>query len=194
MTSKERFLAAMQRKEVDYLPCSIYFNPNLKVDGYDLTNWKEAARLQLDLGADPVVAFNIDARPHADVETKTWIEEVDGEETPILFKEYKTPAGNLRMGVHRPEDFGSDLSWGDHSASNMFEPLIKSPDDVDAFEYVWHPPVQADLDSARTQIDEVCDFAKENALAVQGYAGCGLATFNVYHGSDKRSYVCGRSS
>jgi len=178
MTSKERFLTAMRCEEVDYLPCSIYFNPNLKVDGYDLTNWREAARLQLDLGADPVVSFHLEAGPHADVKTKTWTEDISGETTPILFKEYQTPAGTLRMGVRYTEDwpFGMDIVWGDHSASNMFEPLIKSPDDVDAFAYIWHPPVQADLDTARESIDEVCTFAREKHLAVQGYAGQGLAT------------------
>ncbi len=176
MTSKERFLAAMRSEDVDYLPCSIYFNPNLEVDGYDLANWREAARLQLDLGGDPVVAFGLNAGQHADVKTKTWTENVPGEATPILFKEYQTPAGTLRMGVRRPQDFGgADISWSDHSASNMFEPLIKSPDDVDAFEYLWRPPAQADLDSAKESIDEVCSFARENKLAVQGYAGQGLA-------------------
>ena len=184
MTSKERFLAAMRCEEVDYLPCSIYFNSNLEVDGYDLMDWREAARLQLDLGADPVVSFSLDAGLHADVKKRTWTEEVAGEKTPILFNEYRTPAGTLRMGVRRPEDFGGkDISWGDHSTSNMFEPLIKSPDDVDAFEYLWHPPVQADLDAARESIDEVCRFAQENKLAVQGFAGQGLATLMFVMGA-----------
>lgn len=57
MTSRERILAALRREPVDYLPCSIYFNHNLKVAGYDLTDWKDHARLQIDLGCDPVVHF-----------------------------------------------------------------------------------------------------------------------------------------
>ncbi|MCK4983685.1 MAG: hypothetical protein KAS17_12215, partial [Victivallaceae bacterium] len=179
MTSKERFLAAMRNEEVDYLPCSIYFNPNLKVEGYDLTNWREAARLQLDLGTDPVLNFTVNSKEHADVKTKTWIEDVANETFPVLFKEYQTPAGTLRMGVrYTEEDFPGeiDICWGDHSASNMFEPLIKSPDDVDAFEYIWQAPARADLDVAREQINNTRDFAHENELAVCAYAGCGLAT------------------
>ncbi len=178
MTARERFLAAMRSEDVDYLPCSIYFNPNLRVEGYDLANWREAAQLQLDMGADPVVDFHLDTAPHADVKTKTWIEEMSGETTPVLFKEYRTPAGTLRMGVRYTEDWpgSTDLPWGDHSASNMYEPLIKSPDDVDAFAYVWQPPVQVDLDVAHSQVDEVCAFAREKHLPVRGHAGQGLAT------------------
>ena len=186
MTAKERFLAAMRSEEVDYLPCSIYFNPNLQVEGYDLTNWREAARLQLDMGADPVVNFGLNAELHAEVETKVWIDEAADGGSPVLFKEYETPAGVLRMGVRHPEDFrgGTDIPWGDHSASNLFEPLIKSPEDVDAFAYIWQPPVWTDLDNAREPIDEVFSFARENRLAVQGYAGYGLAVLMFTMGAE----------
>jgi len=186
MTSRERICAAMRSKEVDYLPCSIYFNPNLKVEEYDLTDWRDAARLQLDLGADPVVSFSLGNKPPANVKTKTWCEEVAGETSPVLFKKYQTPAGCLRMGVRHTEDWpsGMDIPWGDHSASNLFEPLIKSPDDVDAFEYIWQPPGAADLDAAREQIDEVCAFARKNKLAVCGYGGGGLATLMFVMGAE----------
>jgi uroporphyrinogen-III decarboxylase len=177
MNSKERILAAMRCQEVDYLPCSIYFNRNLQVDGYDLTDWREAARLQMDLGADPVVQIGLNALPRADVQTRVWTERISGESAPIRFKEYRTPAGTLRMGVRcsagwPPE---GELPWGDHSAGSMYEPLIKSPDDIDAFETLWQPPGPADLDAARESLDPVVRFAGDHGLPVQGLAGQGLA-------------------
>ena len=35
MRSRERILAAFRRDEVDHLPCSIYFNDNMRAHGYD---------------------------------------------------------------------------------------------------------------------------------------------------------------
>ncbi|MCK5844177.1 MAG: hypothetical protein KAG97_05670 [Victivallales bacterium] len=179
MTPKERILAAMRMEDVDYLPCSIYFNLNLELDGYNLSDWRDAVRLQMDLGADPMVSLRIGNKHHPEVKTRVWVEEVAGEENSILFKEYQTPAGALRMGVHYIEEDwpgGKDISWADHSASNMFEPLIKSPDDVDAFEYIWAPPPRDALDSASERCEEVHAFAREKELPVCGYAGAGLAT------------------
>ncbi len=76
MTSRKRLLAAMRREEVDHLPCSIYFNPSLRVSGYNLTDWKDRVRLQLDLVGDPVVHVGIPSPPHPDVSTRVWLEEV----------------------------------------------------------------------------------------------------------------------
>jgi hypothetical protein len=147
------------------------------VDGYDLTDWREAARLQMDLGADPVVHIGLNAAPRADVQTRVWTKEMTSETTPIRFKEYRTPAGTLRLGVRCSDGWppADELPWGDHSAGSIYEPLIKSPDDVDAFEYLWQPPGPADLDAARASIADVVRFAGQHGLAVQGLAGQGLA-------------------
>ena len=59
MTPRERILAAMRREETDYLPCSIYFNSDFKVNGYDLHRGDERIRLSLDLGVDPVVDISL---------------------------------------------------------------------------------------------------------------------------------------
>jgi uroporphyrinogen-III decarboxylase len=185
MTSKQRILAAMRRKDVDHLPCSIYFNSNLQVDGYDLNNWQDRARLQIDLGTDPVINAGIPNTPHPDVKTRLWLEDVPGEKDQILFEEYQTPAGTLRMGIKYTDDWpsGMKIPWGDHSTSHMYEPLIKSPDDVDAFEYIWHPPGRANLASARKAHADVFEFAKSERLPLQGYAGCGLATLMFVMGA-----------
>ncbi|MFQ5503077.1 MAG: uroporphyrinogen decarboxylase family protein, partial [Phycisphaerae bacterium] len=178
--------AAFRDQDVDHLPCSIYFNDNLQVQGYNLNDWREHIRLQLDLGCDPVAAINISGSPHPHVTTRTWLEDVHGEVHPILFKEYRTAAGVLRMGVRHTPDWpgGMDIPWNDHSASNMFEPLLKSPEDVDAFAYVWQAPTQSDLDAYHDDIEAAVSVARERQLTVQGYAGAGLAILMFVMGAE----------
>ncbi len=82
------------------------------------------------------------------------------------------------MGIRCRGDWphGMNIPFDDHSAGYVYEPLIKSPDDVDACEYIWPPPGPTCLDAARGGMDTTLDFARAHGLAVQGYAGGGLAT------------------
>ena len=186
MTSRERLLAAARRQEVDYLPCSIYFNNNLEVDGYNLKEAKERIRLQADLGGDPVAYLAISNLPHPEVETRTWIEEKPDEKHPILYKEYSTPAGKLRYGIYYTPDwpYGKNIPWNDHTASHLHEPLIKTPDDAAAFAYIWHPPDQSCLEAVRSANEETYGTAEKYRIAVQGYAGAGLATLLFVMGAE----------
>jgi uroporphyrinogen-III decarboxylase len=186
VTSKERMLAAMRCETVDHLPCSIYFNSNLQVAGYDLTDWTERARLQFDLGADPVAHLDIPDLQHPEVTTRTWLDVPAGEAAPILFKEYRTPAGALRMGVRHTHGwpYKMDIPWNDYTAGHLFEPLIKTPDDVDAFAYLLPPPDRAALDARRKQHDAVRALARQKELAIQGHGGHGLATLLFVMGAE----------
>ena len=184
MTSKERMLAAFRGEEVEHIPCSIYFNANLEVPGYNLEDPVERFRLGLDLGTDPVLDVGLKAAPHPEVKTRTWVE---AGEPSVLYKEYRTPAGTLRMGVrHTPAwPYGMDIPWNDFSAGHCVEPLIKSPDDVDAFRYLHRPPDATDLDRAREHIGETKALARQHAVAVRGLAGMGLATLMHVMGAEK---------
>ncbi|MCK5843622.1 MAG: hypothetical protein KAG97_02870 [Victivallales bacterium] len=186
MTSKERILAAMRQEEVDHLPCSIYFNTNLKVDGYDLRDWRERTRLGMDLGTDPVVPLGVPDTPHPEVRTEAWLEDAPDGGDRILFKKFKTPSGTLRIGVRYSDDWtsGMNVPWGDITASNMYEPLIKSPDDVDAFEYIWNPPRSDDSAAVLESRQEILDFADNHSLPIQGYAGFGLAMLMFTMGAE----------
>ena len=195
-------LSAMQRRGVDHVPCSIYFNANLEVPGYDLKDPMERVRLQADLGADPVIdlclgragypgdnpVMEISAgrAMHPAVETRVWIEESAAEGHPVLYKEYRTPDGVLRHGVRHTPDwpFGMDIPWDDHTASNTCEPLVKSPEDVDAFAYIWRPPNPSVLDAVRQENDTILRTARDLGIAVRGYAGNGLATVLFVMGAE----------
>jgi len=187
MTSKQRILAAMARQEIDYLPCSIYFNSNLRVPGYDLTQPEQRVRLQVDLGADPVVHTGLGAAGHPVVKTRCWIEphaaDVDG---PVLYKQWQTPAGTLRQSVRFTADwpYGQELRWGDFSAGHCCEPLIKSPADVEAFRYVHAPPTRADLAAALPAIQRARALADRYDVALCALAGHGLATLMFAMGAE----------
>ena len=118
MTSKERFLGALTCREVDHIPCSIYFNSNLLVEGYDLTSAEGRIRLQMDLGGDPVAHLSIGNRQHAEVQTRTWLQDVPDRKHPVLYKEYETPAGKLRHGVDYTPAWpsGEEIPWDDFRA------------------------------------------------------------------------------
>ena len=99
MNSKDRIINAMQGKDVDYLPCSIYFNPNLQVPGYDLTRTTERNRLGVDLGTDPAVPVETWWTTHHDVKTEVWRADADDCEFPLLWQRWKTPGGELTQAV-----------------------------------------------------------------------------------------------
>jgi len=225
MSSRERMLAAMRREPADHVPCSIYFNEHLRVDGYDMLQWREHIRLQEDLGTDPIVYVVIPGSYHPSVETRVWLEDAgsggDGGKAaasgsgsgrgPVLYKEYRTPAGTLRMGVRtaggwpprhegipggnwdllrHAADYSPDwrrpldLPWDDHAASNIVEPLIKSADDLEAFEHIWRPPGESDMPDLDEYNTAALETARQEGLAVQGYAGAGLATLMFTMGAE----------
>ncbi len=101
MSSKERMLAVLKGENPDYIPCSIYFNTNLRIAGYDLSNPEERIKCYLDLGTEPVIDISLPGvLTYEQVKTKVWTEEIAGEKYPIIFKEYITPEGTLRQGVY----------------------------------------------------------------------------------------------
>lgn len=186
MTSRARLRAAWQQQPVDYLPCSIYFNGNLQVPGYDLRQGSDRLRLQLDLGTEPLVDVGLGSTPDAAVRSKTWVEPGAKADTGTLYKQYDTPAGVLRHAVRLTPEWphGEDIPWGDFTASHMCEPLVKTPADVEAFRFVHRPPDGSDLDRARPRLEEGLALAATRGLAVRGYAGSGLATLMFVMGAE----------
>ena len=189
MTSRERILAAFRRDEVDHLPCSIYFNDNMRAHGYDPGMPESIVSFHEALGVDPVLDIPaVPARFHPSVRTRTWIDRPSGAKGEVLYKEYATPAGALRVGVRlTPEwPFGRDIPFpgDDFCASHLVEPLVKGPDDVDAFASLLRPPERADLDPIRERILEVKSAAAAHDVATRVTAGQGLATLMFQMGAE----------
>ncbi len=193
MTSRERILAAFARQDVDYVPCSIYFNRNMTKYGYDASTPESVISFHERLGVDPVLDFPyIVSLPPPDVGTRTWVERPAGAPGDILFKEYVTAAGTLRLGVRLTLEwpFGGDIPFpgSDTSATHLYEPLVKSPEDVDAYAFLLRPPTGADVDRHRAHINAVKASADRHAVAVRALAGQGLARLLLQMGAQHLIY------
>jgi hypothetical protein len=189
MTSRERMLAAFMGRETDYTPCSIYFNHSLRVDGYDLSSAEGRVKCYIDLGTEPVVDVPLPGvRTGSAVETKVWTEEIEGEKYPVIFKEYTTPEGTLRQGVYRTSDwpFGDDIPFpgNDHCASNNYESLIKSPDDVAAFKYLWSKPTDSDIEQSKASAGGLLSMAEKYDVITRSTVGQGLAALMFLMGAE----------
>ena len=177
MTSKQRLLAAMQSEEVDYLPCSIYFNPNLQVDGHTLGGQEGHCRLAIELGTDPYVNVGINNSVHPDVKTECKVEQVKGEDYPVLWQSWQTPEGELNQAVKLTDDIKDwkQINWGDHSASNIYKPLIQTPEDVKRVKYLHSPTTEEDYLNALSQNEKAFDIAGKYKVPTLMTYGEGLA-------------------
>ena len=187
MTSKERMLAVLTGEKPDYIPCSIYFNNNLRIAGYDLGNPEERIKCYIDLGTEPVIDVNLPGvQPYEQVKINVWTEEITGEKYPVIFKEYITPEGTLRQGVYRTDDwpFGDDIPFpgNDHCASNNYEPLIKSPDDVAAFKKSCE--IFGGEVAIRESIGGLINLADKYDVITRATVGLGLASLMFLMGAE----------
>ena len=178
MTPAERLLTVLRGGEVTPVPCSIYFNTNLRVQGHDCSRLEGRTALAIDLGVDPFVSVGLGHGTHAEVRSRTWIDEdVAGEFWPIFWQEWQTPSGTLRQGVRRNETCANwdHIHWNDAAASSMFEPLIKEAADVEAFRYLFQPLAEVDFNAWQIATAPSFDHARALGLPVIATYGQGLA-------------------
>ena len=167
----------MRGQPTDYLPCSIYFNPNLQADGFDCSS--EEARIQLaeHLGTDSFVSTGIGHTIHPDVRTETWIEEPADSEFPVLWQAWDTPAGRLTQAVKMTHEWGkrSRIGWSDISASNLVKPLISAPRDVAAFRFLYQPLTDEAFAAGNASRQASRDLAERHQVPLLCTYGQGLA-------------------
>lgn len=180
MTSKERVLAAMQRKEVDYVPCVPFFNfqePSQRVGRKWEFPFGPSVIEMLDysynvLKIDQVINFSIPNYPDKEVISNI---EVKGD---VLTKEYITPAGVLRASVRLNEHWphGYDITlMGDFNTAHFIEPWIKSKADIECLKYIFKEPTKdSDLDRLRLRYKDTRALADKYDAALYCYFGHGL--------------------
>ena len=166
MTSRERMLAAIQRRPVDHIPLGQIFHSTVLGTPPEL-HWRdqfERARVMLDLGLDPAIDIWLPApEPPPGVTVRKWKEADPEGPDPLLCAAYETPAGTLVQKVRQTHDwydrthYAFTPRWdGDaHRAPDHFEeidfiddwftrrykvPLVKGPEDLDALAYLLAPP------------------------------------------------------
>ena len=177
MTSRERICAAMRGEDVDHLPCSIYFNSNLRVDGYDCSRLENRIALSIDLDVDAFVGVGMGSSVHPDVRISNWVEEADGEKHPLLWQAWDTPDGRLTQAIRKElicEDWET-IRWGDESASSLYKPLIESCEDIQLFQYLVQPTTEEDFADHVSGQERTLEAARAHDLPVVATYGQGLA-------------------
>ena len=176
MTSRERMLAALRRKEVDYVPCCCSFSESLA--GPEHT-WEGRAdsleRVVKGLGLDGYVGVGVEPSWHPEVTTRTWIEVSSDEPWPLLHKQIDTPAGALTAAVRVTEDWphGKEIPLNsDWNVSRFVKPWLETMEDVECYRYVQLPPSSEAVAREREQFAAQKKLAEEYGVIT--YAGCGM--------------------
>jgi uroporphyrinogen-III decarboxylase len=196
LTSRQRLLAAIQNQAVDYTPCS-FMSFSILRNRYNQDRLA-AAKAELAMGLDPVAFIpsasrwerrdhpdlrGLPVRFHPEVRTKTWQE---GDLlTGKLYKEYHTPAGMLATSVRLSEDWphGDHLPFiDDYQIPRAEKPLVTSPVDLEALQYLLIPPQEGDIQAFRVEA------ARAKAF-VEGYGALLAGGWGV--GMDMANWLCG---
>jgi hypothetical protein len=194
MTSKERILAAIKMQELDHLPLGQLFHSTIMETPKDKCwrNQFERAEVMKDIGLDPLIDIWVPA-PEAppEIPVKKWMESDPDGPDMLLCAAYETPAGTLTAKVrrtdedwyeqthyrflprwdgnaHRDIDQYDRIDMMDDYFTRRFKvPLVKGPDDLDAFEYLLKAPTGGDRDLWIKQALEAKRIADELGLATQ---------------------------
>ena len=196
LNSRQRLLRAIAHQDVDYIPCSFMsFSILRNRHRQDLF---EAALAELEMGLDPMLFIptlsrwqrrdhpdlrGLPVRFHPDVKTRTWR---DGDLlTGRLFKEYETPAGILSTCVRLSDDWphGDLIPFiDDYQIPRADKPLVTSPKDLEALQYLLIPPKDVDIQAFEVEASIARSFADENGVLLASGWGVGM---------DMANWLCG---
>jgi uroporphyrinogen-III decarboxylase len=194
--SRHRLLGTIQNAAVDYTPCS-FMSFSILRDKYNQDRFA-AARAELEMGLDPMVFIpsasrwerrdhpdlrGLPVRFHPEVRTKIWQE---GDLlTGKLYKEYHTPAGVLDTSVRLSDDWphGDHIPFiDDYQIPRASKPLITSPADLGALQYLLMPPQEGDIQAFQAEAATAKAFVEEYGLLLAGGWGVGM---------DMANWLCG---
>jgi len=196
LDSRQRLLRAIAHQDVDYVPCSFMsFSIMRKKHKEDLF---AVAMSELEMGLDPMLFIptlsrgqrpnhpdlrGLPIRFHTEVKTTTWKE--GNSSTGRIFKEYETPAGKLNTNVRLSEDWphGEVIPFiDDYQIPRADKPLVTSPKDLEALQYLLTPPQAEDIQAFDAEAAVARSFAEKNGVLLAGGWGVGM---------DMANWLCG---
>lgn len=183
MTSRERLLAATRRQPVDYVPCSLPFNPLSAAQrrgrswnfpwAPEATTTEQLAYQVEALGLDQVVHLGCtvsQAAPGVESETRL--------EGDVLHKTFHTPAGDLHAAVRINEMWphGQDIPFhSDFNIGHFVEPWLQTEGDLAALMQVRQPlPAEEARANAARAAESARALAGQWDLATVASVGTGL--------------------
>ena len=166
-TSREKMLAVLENKQIDYIPCSFMIFSALEEKCKDQFEFVEK---QLKLGLDAKVELpELPFRFHSEVKVKEWKEKTESGD--LLHKEYQTPAGKLTCVVRKTEDwpYGDRVPlFNDYLTPRCKKFLVEGKGDLEPLRYLFNPPTKEDISLFRQQAKVLKDFASQKGLLVSG--------------------------
>jgi len=195
LSSRERMLAAIECRELDHIPCSFMLFNAVRERSRDYAHF---VAQQVEMGLDAYV--QVPPRPprwrseHRDlyglpvthderVQVSEWVEPGDTE--PLLVKEYRTPAGTLRVEVRKTEDWphGDHVPFvDDYMIPRSQRFLVNGPEDLEPLSYLLVPPKAEEREAFKRQAMELKALAGQYGLLTAG--GWGV-------GADMLGWICG---
>ena len=188
LSSRERMINSIECREPDYVPLSFMIFSALRRKCKDQYEFVEK---QLELGLDAFVELpmsppktqsehtdlhGLPMRFDPDVQIREWKEEKAGEKDPLLYKEYKTPSGNLKTVVRKAEDWqhGDHVPlFDDYLIPRSKEFLIKSKADLKPLKHLLTSPYRDDVAEFRESSQRAKEFAnKHGLLVIGGWGAC----------------------
>jgi len=180
MTSRERVLAAFQRKPVDYVPCCLSFNslmPEQRM-GYKyqfpfIDSMPE--RLEYccnNLGTDQMVNAIIERfYPDKGVYASKWFQNNE------IHKKWTTPSGELYAVARYDEKwpFGLDIPFYHDFTGHYIKPWLSTASDLECLKHILRPlATKEQLEEIRFNFMQKKHLADQYQLAIISQVGSGL--------------------
>jgi len=165
LSSRERMLINLNKKQADYIPCSFMIFTALK---NRCKNQFEFIEKQIKLGLDAKVELpELPIRFYPEVKTKEWKEAT--KESTLLYKVYYTPAGKLTSIVKKTDDWPYNDSvplFNDYLTLRSKKFLITSKDDLESLRYLFGEPTADDILNFREKAKKLKEFAYKRGLLI----------------------------
>ncbi|MEN6316834.1 MAG: uroporphyrinogen decarboxylase family protein [Clostridiaceae bacterium] len=180
MTSRERVLAAFQRKPVDYVPCCLSFNSLMPEQrrGYKYQfPFIDSMPERLDyccntLGTDQMVNVSIDRYyPDKDVSVNKWFQNNE------IHKKWITPSGELYAVVKYDEKwpFGFDIPFYHDMTGHYIKPWLSTASDLECLKHILRPlRTKEQLEEVKFNFMQLKRLADQYQLAIISHIGTGL--------------------
>jgi len=167
MTSRQRMLAAIEHRELDYVPCSFMIFHNL---ARECSTNTELVERQLAMGLDACAPVgHLEHSLHPDAQLHAWFEQEDGQR--YLCRRIDTPAGALTQRVRQwngwPASEEAPL-FDDYVVPRAQEVLVKPEHDLEKLPFVFGPPRDEHIEKLRESAAEAKRLAEKHALIQLG--------------------------
>ena len=202
-SSRERMLSALACRKPEYVPCCCMIYQALQQECRDDFDFFDR---QQELGLDVRIELpDLPIRFDPEVSLHAWREHPQGEHTPLLHKEYRTPSGTISTVVRQTVDwpYGDQVPlFDDYVAPRANEFLIGAPEDLASLQHLLLPPTDEDIRAYRKQVEPYKRYASDNGLLFCGgwrdYHDYDVAVFGAQAGGmvgvDALMWLCGATA